>query len=461
MRACTKALLSGLIATLTVPACGGAAEPSTPRNLILIVMDTCRRDRASDAELSPALAALARDAVVFADCLAQSTSTGPSHKSMFTGWFVHRHGQTANDDPRVTAYDLPRLMHAAGFRTAAFVGGGALGERLKFNDGFEVYRDMFDFGALKTGDPGKGRLGSAVDAAAAWIDGLNGQRFFAFVHGFDPHCPYWPRADLREARAGWYRGTLDPRGKCASMGYGELLNSGAIGPDEWRYLNDLYDAGVAEGDEAIGRLVALLGERGLLDDTLLVFTSDHGESLGERGVLGHGQMWEEQIEVPLLMRFPHAAWAGRRDDPVQHVDLAPTILSAFALRAPAGVQGVDLMPRIRAEAAPLGERLRVTEHAGTESVRFDGRWKLVLTRAPGGIADRALFDLSTDPGEASNLAETPDGRARFEEMLTRYEAWRAETAAEDRYWRGGASLDALSDDDRRVLESLGYAGRDG
>jgi len=449
-------------AVLSALSCGGspapASDPGAAPNLVLIVMDTCRGDRVGGEDVTPELAAFAEEAVVFEDCQSQSTATGPSHRSIFTGQFVHRHGQTANRDSRETPYDVARLLRAGGYRTAAFVGGGAVGKNFHFDEGFEIYRDLFDHTAIQRREPGNGHLAKAVDEATEWLDTVEDERFFLFVHGYDPHCPYWPREDLRQ-RASWYEGFLDPRGRCASMGYEKMLAAGALGPDEWRYINDLYDGGIEEGDEAIGRLIDDLRERGLLDDTLVVFTSDHGESLGERGVLGHGEMWEEQMHVPLMVRLPGGEHAGRNTDMVQHVDIAPTLLSAAGVEAPPGVQGVDLMPRMRGTAPPLGDRMRVTQVRDQVAVRFDKRWKIAFVAAEdGGVSAQALFDLRDDPGETTNLFETEDGRERFDELLARYQAFRAETKIEDRYWLRGASLDALDDKDRQALEALGYTG---
>lgn len=431
---------------------GEATGP--PLNLILISLDTCRADRLSCYEAgrpnTPNLDALAAEAALFTNCLAQSTATGPSHLSLFTGQYPHRHGVTVNSLAAQPSYTLASLLQERGYRTAGFTGGGYLREKYGLNFGFDAW--------LAKGGPKdqvKRTLGVVLPATEEWLDRHATEKFFLFWHGFDPHCPYTPPAPLRARYAGWYRGAVDVSGLCGKDDFQPLMADGSFGPEQQRALNDLYDAGVAAADETLGRLFARLRADGLLDRSIVVFVSDHGESLGEHGWVGHARMWEEQIRVPFLIRFPHGRYAGRYDDPVQLVDLLPTLCDALGLPLPEAAQGVNLMPRLRG-GAPLDERLRLCRYGAWESVRFDRRWKLVWRNEDGAPREPELYDLEADPGELRNLYDTEEGRARFAERYARYQEWRRETQPGDQAVAARAHQVTATAEETRELEALGY-----
>lgn len=449
------------LATLPAAALAGAAcsrrQDGEPPNVVLVIIDTCRADRVGvpagpDASNTPVLDHLAGDGLRFLDCLAQSSGTGPSHRSLFSGQYVHRHGMYDNflTEP---PWSLASLLRDAGWRTAAFTGGGYVRRKYGLDHGFEVFLEP-------AGVPWIRPLREAVEMAGAWLRQAAAEPFLLFVHGYDPHCPYWPPEPWRSRYAGWYRGGLDLRSRCGIRDFRPLLDSGALGAEERRWLDDLYKAGVAAADAALGRLLDQLAERGVLDRSLVLVTSDHGESLGEHDWVGHTRMWNEQLQVPLVLRFPPghgAAWRGTRPEPVELVDLAPTILAWLGRPIPAGMQGRNLLPLLEGGVLSPPRTRRLAKFGGREAV-VAGRWKLILRRKAGEIVERRLYDLEADPGETRDLAATREGASRLASILEDYLAWREATREEDARYRGRRVRVEHSAEEEAALESIGYAG---
>lgn len=459
-----KFFFTGVILFMT--SCGvdhseEVANEKSRLNFILIVLDTCRADRLGpfneEVSFTPNLDALAAESVVFTNCLSHASATEPSHRSLFTGQYVHRHGNNENEAPWHSAHSLAPILKRAGWTTAAFVGGGPLRPFTGLSHGFETY--LFSDGPWQ--DASHANLAYSIRRATLWLSTSPKEPYFLFVHGFDPHTPYIPPEPFRSRHVGTYEGKLDPKGLLGRDDFEPLLKANAIHSEDQQYLRNLYDAEVAKADHDLGKFIQQLGDQGLLDRSILVFTSDHGESLGEHDWYGHARMWEEQLKVPLMIRFPNGQWSARLDDPVQLIDVLPTILSAFNLDIPEASQGLNLMPRIRSEAGPANtERMRLSKFAGWEAIRFDDRWKLIFRRAQGEIAEKHLYDLVEDPGEKNDLYGSPEGTQIAEKMLNRYLNWRAETQEADRRWRSIRLPTKMSKRDRLNLDQLGYGGTD-
>jgi len=467
---CLPVILLAVACGREAPGTGGAGDGASPLvlgrvNLVLISLDPCRADRlgcyGGTRDLTPNLDALAAESVLFADCLAASTLTAPSHRSIFTGQSVRRHGITANGRAALSPYNLAELLQEAGWKTAGFVGGPPISKYDGFGQGFDVYEQA----TLSRHASTVGLVRFSVTGALSWLQEQAEEPFFLFVHGFDPHCPYQPPAEQRGRYDAWYQGDFDPGTGCGMRDFGKALRSGEIGPEEKRLVADLYDEEVAAADQEIGRLLEELRRRGLLDRSIVVFLSDHGESLGEHDWIGHAHTWEEQLRVPLLIRLPHGEHAGVLQEPVQHVDLAPTLLGLLGLESPEGVEGVDLRPLLLGQpVAGLADRMRVSRSSRQVSVRFGERWKLAFRWAGKEVEDLRLYDLLEDPGEERDLVASPEGRARAEELLERYRRYVQEQEGLDRRMRARmVSLQMSPEEARRQyeqLQALGYVGGD-
>lgn len=395
------------------------AQGSSPLTgpVILISIDTLRADRLPiygyRKVATPAIDALAGGGVVFDHAWAHSPQTLPSHASMLTGQLPFAHGVRDNMGFALSkgAATLPGLLAARGYATGGFVSAYVLRKETGIAQGFAMYDDTLPPGSPEKATGEVQRDGAETWAAAErWMKTLSSDRFFLFLHLYEPHSPYTP-------------------------------------PDAYRRYEP-YDGEIAYADALVGRVVASLEARGVYDDALIILLSDHGEGLGDHGEMEHGIfVYSETIRVPLVVKLPGQRQAGLRvSAPVQHVDLLPTILDLAGTTAPGGVQGQSLRPLFDGGAFPerglYAESLYGRYHLGWSDLYAltDARFRFI--RAPRD----ELYDLQTDPGERANVAGAREStRVAMRQALERLMA--------------GARVDApsqVSDEDREQLKALGY-----
>jgi arylsulfatase A-like enzyme len=272
-------------------------------NVLILTLDTTRADRlgayAFAGADTPNIDRLARKGVLFEQAESAAPLTLPAHSSLFTGRFPFQHGVRDNgavlDPAEVT---LAQLLHARGFRTGAFPAAYVLDTRWGLSRGFDVYDGTFEARPRDGLHPDGMRrpAGEIVDRALAWLNTTSDSRFFAWLHFYDAHTPYDP-PEGRSDRATGYQGAI------------------------------------AFMDSQIGRVLAFLDARHLLDRTLVVLAGDHGESLGEHGERTHGLfVYEGVTRVPLIIRAPSWRTGGRRvTDVVRSVDVIPTVLNILSI----------------------------------------------------------------------------------------------------------------------------------
>jgi len=452
-------------ATLLLAGCDGTSERRP--NVILISLDTCRADSMGflgAARPTPELDALAEQSVVFEDCLAQSSVTAPSHLSILTGFTVQRHGLLRNGERSVPAHTLASILKALGYQTAAFTGHGSLQGKFGHGVGFQVFHSWdrgMDRSDVVGAGPGQRLLFEAVAEGLDFVDKLGDKPFFLFVHGYDPHLPYWPKEPMRSEFAGWYDGELDISDLNRRTDFHPLIEQGLLGQKEHRYLRDLYDAEILGADQTVGAFLRELDARGILEDSLVIYTSDHGELLGEHDWVGHGPFYEDVLHVPLLFRFPRGPWKGRHDDPVQHTDILPTVLSYLGIPAPAGLQGADLMPIVREGRDVLpADRMRVGRLSNEISLAFadEPGLRLLFRHTASSLEELEVYDLRSDPEQELNLAADREGKERYRPFVKRYLDWSRESEADDERYR--SDLAEIQDEDKDILKALGYMGDD-
>ena len=306
-RACVMgAILAAGAAAVVIAACSGTPRP---RNLLLITLDTMRADRLPSYGFSgvdtPALDRIAAEGAVFEQAFASVPLTLPSHASLFTGLYPHRLNLRDNVAtplaPEFTT--MAEALRDRGLMTGAFVASGVLGPSRGLDQGFVVYNDAVAAGC-SSAPRARRPANEVVDEALKWI-AEQPTAFFAWVHLYDTHRPYQLPSD--------YQG---------------------------RYDNPYLEA-IAFEDTQISRLIAHLEARRILDDTLIVVTGDHGESLGDHGEDSHGIfIYQEGLHVPLIVRGPGIL--PRRIGAVTRlVDLMPTVLELFGVAIPE-IDGVSL-----------------------------------------------------------------------------------------------------------------------
>jgi len=332
------------------------AAEAPPRNLVLVTVDTLRADHVSSyggSVPTPAFEILAREGALAEEAYTPTPSTGPAHVSLFTGLHPWRHRTLANAVPiDGNLRMLAQILRDEGFRTAAFVSSYVLHPRFGFDRGFERYEfepnrgyptwqgrkkpDFWTLGEVST----QGALRWLNERAAA-----GDERFFLWVHYFDPHSPYDPPPGFEVSPAQ----PVDLSGK--------QIPPGVSDAPELRRLLRAYRGEVRYADTQVGRIVERLRVLALLEKSVVVATSDHGEGLGDHGLLEHGgNLHEELVHIPLLVRAPGVAAGRRLRGFVQLEDLLPTALSLLGVPIPEGLDGQNLAPWLRGEAAASPRR---------------------------------------------------------------------------------------------------------
>ena len=541
-------LAAGLVAaTVAWPTASTvrSAVESAP-NVLLVSIDTARGDAfgfhgggtaaTGRTPVTPHLDALARNGTVFARAFAQDNWTLPSHASIFTSLYPPSHGvenlDSVLDDRHRT---LAELLQDAGYRTGAFVDTdreGFVGAARGFDHGFEDYLHYPDArGPAQIFLPARlwadfaiffeaGHADGLVDSAIHWIDvgrarrdrnsggdGDQRQPFFLFLHLYDVHASWGSRWPLHRlpyfAHSPFYEEAMGapapPRDHFVFEGRSgarylaaanRRLRRGAsadtlLPGDGLAQLRALYDSGISFVDEELGRLAEHLAEAGILDHTVLIVTSDHGEAFLEHGEFLHEQEYGETLHVPLLFHWPGAIAAGQvLQSTAELIDIAPTVLSLAGLAPAPEMQGRNLRsqmsPRARAVddgnwvARPSFHANRVDGIYGvrtqefsyllrkwgrSEDDRYGSAWR--GQDSPGAETNdgtrsgfrEELYDLIQDPAEATNVRDVrPILLSRARALLLPFIAAQESTARA----HGDGSRAPMSQRTLELLKSLGY-----
>lgn len=407
MRALAAAVLASSLA-----ACGPGDGGALP-HVIVLSLDTVRADRlgcyGAAPSNTPRLDSLAAGADLHLTCIAPAPWTLPSHASMLTGLFPFEHGTHGF---RVDEYvdnahplhpdhvTLAEALGEAGYETAGFVANTVyLAARFGLHQGFETYEVRRQHAAAMT------------DRALAFLDGRAADRpCFLFVNYMDAHRPYGmrPHAELARLPDDEHPAKL-LEGLCEQvMVRGEA--PGTLG----ERVSALYDAGLGGLDREVGRLLDGLAERGLLEDALVVVTSDHGEGFGEHGVVEHGKdVYQPLVSVPLIVKRPGQSRGRALADVASLVDV-PGLVAA-ELGGATGDRLEGRFPRrpgshpVTAEvhyARPRELMLYGDRFQRERTALWSGRHKLIV--GGGGLE---LYDLEDDPGELRDLSKEDPGRA--------------------------------------------------
>ena len=467
-------LVLGLLALL--PSCGGGTEPARP-NVVLVVVDTLRADHMSlyghPRATTPHLERLAEQAWVFERASAGSSWTLPSMAMLFSGRYTP--DNVWRVDPTWTPF--PERFHEAGYRTGAVVTNvllgavertGSDGSTVTSASGFERGFDHYQVFEPPVPPPGM-RLkqrphgwhaSEVVERGTGWVEATDtaGAPYLMWLHLFDPHHPRRPSRPDR----------FEPEGLDRLAHLPPELLAGLTADDRAWIASELafYDSEVAAVDEAMAELFAWLEERGELDETIVVLTSDHGEGLWQRPLPAgenpkdhnkvpalysdHGiQLYDEQVRVPLVLWAPGLSAGRRVGDPVSLVDLVPTLYELADLAPPDGgeeLSGLSLVGDLSGREELYAFCTR------SSTVTVDGRWRLHLPaeyRLEKGWAVPELFDLEADPLELSPV-DDPERVAAMSARLRDVSRLLAPSTA-------------LSPEEqaarRELLDAMGYTGQ--
>ncbi|MCP4661893.1 MAG: sulfatase-like hydrolase/transferase [bacterium] len=415
-----------------------APGASPPPNLVIILIDTLRADHLSlygyERPTSPAIDAWARSrGVVFRNVVAPAPWTLPSHVSLFTGLGSVGHGVNHTSPAPASLTMLAERLRAAGYTTAGFTGGAYLSPGYGLAQGF----DRFDYwiGRHPTREPEPGKdLAEGMEKILRWLGSAAPQPFFLFVHTYEVHTPF----QAREPYFSQFVGSEPGRGPLPEVSTQLVPAAGESGwrlrsrfterieepkphwaplaPIRQEVLDALYDSGIAYVDAQIDRLLDQLRALGLEENTLVVFTSDHGEALGENDSTSHENLYDFNLLVPLVMAFPGGRWAGESiPTQVRLIDVAPTLLDYLGLATAESMDGSSLLPLLD-DPDTAFPSLALSCASSTNyglSLRVANRWKYIYQNAAWQPLQgrEELFDLSEDPAESANLAAAETRRS--------------------------------------------------
>ncbi len=458
-------MLTGLVLSTSVGCTEGESGGSTPDrlpHLILITADALRADHLSYAgyprQTSPHIDEFADNATQFSQAITVIPKTGPSFTTMFTGRHPQEHGVRYNGTN--IPGNLPVLaeqLKQAGYRTAAFIGNVVLRPAKGYGRGFDHYEEI----------PRDNTVRLTNQAFLRWAEAPWDQPTFVWIHYIDPHGPYHPPAKLEKMfeEDAWFDGsakvplTAPSHGVAVASGGQSARKARKVlgwipeyqqldGEDRRDVYTARYDAEIRLVDEAFGETLAFLKKRNLFADSAVVFTADHGESLGEHDYyFEHGWFaYDPSLRVPLVIKRPGQTEGERRDSQVSHLDFLPTVLAMLGLETRGG-QGVDLFAN-REDRPPV-----LVENSDRYPQKYHGlrtpEWKYVRRESDGA---EELYDLVADPAETQNLAsKEPPILEQFRKQFAA-----ARGAMQPVSTDGSSDDETLDEATREALRALGY-----
>lgn len=485
-------------------------QDSNQFNVILISMDTVRADHLSlygyERDTTPNLKKLSQEATLYSNAIATSNMTLPSHASIFTGLYSRSHGthhvfetQNPSDDNSGVSYEwahnmplddkfntLAEILSEKGYRTMAVVANqGYLGHSYRLDQGFQHY----DY---RTPVPFLGRFRGGVhsfylrqsihtilsqfihssdyDMAFRSAYEINNEvftlldkikkseRFFLFINYMDPHFPYTPPPPYDNLFPG--KDETYTSSQFVAMEKQVMKLERKITGKERRHIVSQYDGGIAYVDFHIRELIKKLKKTELYENSIIIITSDHGEAFGERDFIQHeNSVYQNEVHVPLLIRYPGAGQGKVVDKVVSGVDIMPTVLDILNYEIPGNLQGISLLkPEHLDDRIVMSEsfssRKKLKWHKrfyNTERAVFSGRMKLITST----LKEQEFYDISTDPNETRNIySKNADVAVDLEALLNQ---WIANVKEESPYLKGSVvPHNKIDQDTLDRLKALGY-----
>jgi arylsulfatase A-like enzyme len=458
---------------------------ATRTNILLIVVDTLRWDFVSaygfPRPLTPNMDALAREGVLYENAISASPWTTPSHASLFTGQYPSRNGVDGRNillDPasKTLAAELSRI----GFQTAGFINNVYIRRQTGLGRGFQQYEEFWgrnecssimlliefirekfnpreDTGAMET-----------RNSINQWLrhDWTGKHPFFLFVHLMEPHAPYGtPDSQVQK----FLPPGVTPHQAAKVNQDPEIFISGKLKMTsrDFEILTALYQNDVNYVDSVIGGIIQDFRERNLLDNTLVIFTSDHGEHFGDHELMSHElSLYDVLLRVPLILRFPHRNHSGTRiKETVQMIDIFPSILHYIKSDAKLDLQGFSLLPDFfeRKDHSYVFSEYNNLRAADKMKRRFPDLpdspvWRKKVLKSVRSLdwkfiwasdGARELYSIANDPYEKDNLAQSqPEQVKKMQDILAK---WTTSFKPSRFYKNEEISREALDE-----LRALGY-----
>lgn len=464
--------------------------PKHRSNVLLYMIDTLRADHASlygySRDTTPYLKKLGVHGLVFDDCQVQATWTKPSVASLMTSLYSFTHGIRRDDDtiPKGSV-TLAEQLRAAGYVTASIVANPLAGRLSGLQRGFDYLSEWQAVGRFINEKEDRATDSAALNKLVfPWLEQHRDEPFFLYAHATDPHAPYQPPAKFEDKFANPAETPAFDRDftKLENLAVRRggfaidrpLCIRAGVTPDRFiQRAIDRYDAKILHNDASFEQLVEKLRQLGILDNTLIIVVSDHGEEFWEHGWTGHGQsLYQELAHGLLLMWNPSLLPQPRRiAEPVQLIDVMPTVLDLLGLKIPDVVEGQSLLPLANGQpfhrrGAVITSRFAHSYSQQDESLPenrvdsvalMDADWKLIYRdkAKEAGLPRVEFYNRRTDRGDTINVAAR--NPAQVDKKVTEIGKWMAaQKLIRSALGNGGkATLDRQTVD---RLRSLGYLG---
>lgn len=370
-------------------------------NVVLIVIETLRADHLScygyNRNTSENLDKLAKEGALFKRCFAQAPWTLSSLASIFTSLYPSSHNVNAPDSYlSPEAKTLAEILKENGFLTQGFISGNFARGKYGLSQGFDNYNEDNVLG--------RNRVSSyqLTDDAIEWLRSNSKDRFFLFLHYYEPHYNYMYHREFsfyKEKSKNIY----------SNIPIEEIREKADLLDDEdMETLIGYYDGEIKLVDHCLGKLFDEMHKLGIYDKTIIVVTSDHGEEFGVHGYFGHTYtIYNDVLHVPLIMRTPNADITNRIvNEVVSSIDIMPTILNLVEIKSDYDFQGTDLSEYFRKEEHAIDREISIAEtwNKWFRKSLQTKEWKLTVNDIDG-VTYYELFNLFHDPQETKNLTE--------------------------------------------------------
>jgi choline-sulfatase len=394
------------------PAVVRGKDRKTAKSAILLMIDTLRADHThcygAKNIKTPVLDRLAEEGAMFERFSAVEDWTKPSCATMLTGLYPNTHkAQTESAVLSKSVAMVSEEMKSRGLTTGAFIANGYISEKFGFKRGWDYYENY-----IREKKPTEAE--HVFHKAAEWIDKVRDKRFFAYIHTIDPHVPYSPPEDfikLYDSKP--YDGPIKPRMSHVQL---EEIKKGSLKVSERdkQRIEALYKGEISYHDKYLGSFMQRMADMGLLEDTLLIITADHGEEFWEHGSVGHGHsIFQELVHVPFVVFWKGVVPAGRRvADNHDHAVIVPTLMDGLSLDAPDYLEGTSILPK----AVGLDEKY---PHAGFSTHQNErmGVWSDRVKLQMNGPVNTYLYDMAKDPDCKNNVYKNHPVSLRYMRTL--------------------------------------------
>jgi len=391
-------------------------------NIVLITLDTTRADHLGcygySKNTSPNIDKLAKNGILFRHAFTPVPLTLPSHCSILTGMYPSTHNVHNNGLYQLNQnfFTLPEVLKEKGYQTAAFISSFTLDSRFGLDQGFDYYDDQFNQNEALKNYRSERNAAEVYNAFLKWFQQRSSEKFFCWIHFFDPHLPYNPPSPYKE-----------------------------------KFSGHPYDGEIAYMDFYVGQIIKVLKKENLLKKTVLILVGDHGEALGDKREIDHGLfLYNSTLKVPLIIFtlgdfLPHKITITTR---IRTIDIFPTITEICKIDSISfSIHGQSLLPLLETEKntdrSCYLETYFPYENFGWARLTgfIQGKWKFINAPQP------ELYHLQKDPGETNNLADKQPERVKaIKNSLAKYLPLSSTKT----------NLPALSKIEERKLRSLGY-----